>query len=321
MGRDSEILGSVLGAIGNTPVVDLQRLTRDRDGRILVKLDYFNPGFSKKDRVALTMIEEAERDGLLKPGQTVAELTSGNAGTGFAIVCTIKGYPFVAIMSKGNTPERASMMRALGAEVVLVDQAPGSRPGLVSGADLELVEQEAQRVIRERGAFRPDQFELLSNYRAHAGGTGREFVRQAGDEIDAFCDVAGTGGTFSGCAAALKGHDPTIQCYVVEPEGAAVLAGKPVTAPNHLIQGAGYSRSSLANMAPVKPDGYVQVNDALVLRTTRRLAAEEAIFAGFSSGANVAAALELIDGPERGNTVATVINDSGLKYLSTDLWA
>ena len=319
--RESEILGSVLETIGNTPIVELQHLTHNLDGRILVKLDFFNPGFSKKDRVALAMIEEAEQEGVLKPGQTVAELTSGNAGTGFAIVCAIKGYPFVAIMSKGNSPERARMMRALGAEVVLVDQAPGSAAGQVSGTDLELVEQEAQRIIRERDAFRPNQFALLSNFRAHMHGTGQEFVKQAGNSIDAFCDIAGTGGTFAGCTAALKSHNPAIKCYLVEPDGAAVLAGKPVTSPNHRIQGAGYARCQLANMETVEPDGYVQVSDAVAIRMARRLASEEAIFAGFSSGANVAAALELLDGPQQGNTIATIINDSGLKYLSTDLWS
>src|SRR5574341_2033805 len=150
------ILDSVLGAIGNTPLVELSRITRGVDGRILAKLEYLNPGFSKKDRIALQMIEEAEADGKLQAGQTVVELTSGNTGTGLSIVCAVKGYPFVAVMSKGNSMERARMMSAFGAEVVLVDQLPGSTPGKVSGGDLELVEQEAQRITKERNAFRAD---------------------------------------------------------------------------------------------------------------------------------------------------------------------
>ena len=131
-------LSSVVDAIGNTPLIRLDRLVRARGltGAILAKLDYLNPGFSKKDRAAKGLIEDAERKGLLRPGQTVVELTSGNMGTGLAIVCAIKGYPFVAVMSKGNSPERARQMRALGAEVVLVDQLPDSPPGEVSGADL-----------------------------------------------------------------------------------------------------------------------------------------------------------------------------------------
>src|SRR5512143_3055031 len=148
--RQDTLLDSVLGAIGNTPLVELSRLTRGLEGRILAKLEFLNPGFSKKDRNALQMIEEAEANGSLQPAQTVVELTSGNTGTGLSIVCAIKGHPFVAVMSRGNSPERARMMRALGAEVVLVDQAPGSQPGQVSGGDLALVEHAAQRIVAER---------------------------------------------------------------------------------------------------------------------------------------------------------------------------
>ena len=192
---DSErILGSVVDAIGSTPLVELSRLCRDVNGRILVKLEYLNPGLSKKDRIARQMIEEAERQGQLRPGQTVVELTSGNTGTGLAIVCAVKGYPFVAVMSKGNSIERARMMSALGAEVVLVDQLPGSTPGQVSGGDLELVEQEARRIVRERDAFRADQFHLRANMLAHYLHTGPEILRQSGGEIDAMCDFVGTGG-------------------------------------------------------------------------------------------------------------------------------
>ncbi|MCJ7435588.1 MAG: pyridoxal-phosphate dependent enzyme, partial [Anaerolineales bacterium] len=165
--RTNSLLDSVLGAIGNTPLVELSRITRGLEGRILAKLEYLNPGFSKKDRNALQMIEEAEADGRLKPGQTVVELTSGNTGTGLSIVCGVKGYPFVAVMSKGNSMERARMMKALGAEVVLIDQLPESKPGQVSGGDLALVEEAAQRITEERNAFRADQFHLESSARGH----------------------------------------------------------------------------------------------------------------------------------------------------------
>ena len=318
--RTDRTLDSVLGAIGNTPVVELSRLTRDLPGRLVVKLDYLQPGFSKKDRVALRMIEDAEASGELRPGQPVVELTSGNAGTGFSIVCAVKGYHFVAVMSRGNSEERARMMRALGAEVVLVDQLPESTPGKVSGADLDLVEAEAQRIVRERGAFRPDQFRLRSNYRAHRDTTGPELVAQTGGAIDAFCDMAGSGGTVGGTSAALKQAIPGIKCYVVEPVGAAVLAGKPIVNADHRIQGAGYSRAELANIPSEVVDGFLTIDDEAATETTRRLAREEGIFAGFSSGANVSAALELLQGKFQGGTVVTIINDSGLKYLSTDLW-
>ncbi len=140
--RSGGLLSSVVEAIGGTPLVELSRITKDLNGRILAKLDHLNPGFPKKDRIARQIIEDAEADGSLKPGTTVVELTSGNTGTGLSIVCAIKGYPFVAVMSKDNSMERARMMSALGAEVVLVDQAPGSVAGQVSGEDLEMVERD-----------------------------------------------------------------------------------------------------------------------------------------------------------------------------------
>jgi len=297
------MLPSAVAAIGSTPLVDLARLTRGRGGRILAKLEYLNPGFSKKDRIARQIVEDAEADGSLAPGQTVVELTSGNTGTGLAIVCAVTGHPFVAVMSRGNSAERARMMRALGAEVVLVDQSPGAAAGQVSGSDLELVEQEAQRITRERGAFRADQFRHPGNFRAHYLHTGPEILEQSGARFDAFCDFAGTGGTFAGCAAAFQERMPQVRCYVVEPDG-----------PHHRIQGGGYSME-LPMLDRARVDGTIRVSDGEAISAARELARVEGIFAGFSSGANVAAALTLMPA-----VVVTVINDSGLKYLSTDLW-
>jgi cysteine synthase A len=318
--RQNRLLGSAAEAIGETPLVELSRLTRGLGGRILAKLDYLNPGFSKKDRIARQMIEDAEAEGVLSPGQAVVELTSGNTGTGLAIVCGVKGYRFVAVMSRGNSMERARMMAALGAEVVLVDQAPGSPPGQVSGADLERVEEATRRIVEERGAFRADQFRLAGNFRAHYLHTGPELIRQSGGRIDAFCDFAGTGGSFAGCAAALKAHDPAIRCFVVEPAGAAVLAGQPLTHPNHRIQGGGYAMADLPQLRPEQIDGYLSVSDEEAVHMARRLAREEGIFAGFSSGANAAAAMRLLQTDFKGRTIAVLMCDSGLKYLSTDLW-
>jgi cysteine synthase A len=320
MNRNDCTLPSAIAAIGDTPLVNLARLTRGINGAILAKLDHLNPGFSKKDRIALQIIEDAETQGLLTPGQTVVELTSGNTGTGLAIVCGVKGYPFVAVMSRGNSMERARMMSALGAEVVLVDQMPDSKPGQVSGADLQRVEQETKRIVADRHAFRADQFRLEGNFRAHYLHTGPEMWLQSGGAIRAFCDFVGTGGTFAGCAAALKERDPSIRCFVVEPKGAAILAGEPVTSPAHRIQGGGYAISPLAMLRSVQIDGYLKVCDQEAMEWARRLAREEGVFAGFSSGANVAAAMQLLQGPCRGQTVAVIICDSGLKYLSTDLW-
>ena len=312
---------SVLGAIGETPLIELRRIMANRSGRILAKLEYLNPGFSKKDRIALQIVEDAKASGALQPGQAVVELTSGNTGTGLAIVCGIHGHPFVAVMSKGNSPERAQMMAALGAEVVLVEQSEGSIPGQVSGDDLALVEAATQRIVEERGAFRADQFGNQSNFRAHYLHTAPEMLRQSDGQIDAFCDFAGSGGTFSGCAAALKEFNPTIQCFVVEPEGAAVLAGQNATRPGHRIQGGGYSMPELALVNRAHIDGFIQVSDEAAMEGARRLAKEEGIFGGFSSGANLAAALQLLENEMAGKTVAILIPDSGLKYLSTGLWA
>jgi cysteine synthase A len=318
--RAATLLPSAVEAIGQTPLVELARLTRGLAGRIVAKLEFLNPGFSKKDRIARQMIEEAEAAGALQPGQTVVELTSGNTGTGLAIVCGVKGYPFVAVMSKGNSVERARMMRALGAEVVLVDQLPGSIPGQVSGGDLERVELETRRIVRERGALRADQFNLAGNFRAHFQHTGPEILAQTGGQIDAFCDFAGTAGSFAGCAAAFKAHNPGIRCYLIEPVGAAVLAGEPATRPNHKIQGGGYVMPDLKYLDRKLVDGYLQVADEEAITAARQLARVEGLFAGFSSGANVAAALRLLSGGLRGKTIAVLLCDSGLKYLSTDLW-
>lgn len=221
---------SVLEAIGNTPVVKLSRLCREweLEGQLFAKLENLNPGYSKKDRIALKIIEEAEASGALSPGQPVVELTSGNTGTGLAIVCAVKGYPFIAVMSKGNSMERARMMEALGAEVVLVDQALGSVPGQVSGEDLALVEAKTQEVVKELGAFRADQFMLEANAKAHELHTGEELWHDLDGQIDAFVDFVGTGGTFVGCAKALKKHNPDIRCYLVEPASAPYLAGGPI---------------------------------------------------------------------------------------------
>ena len=286
----------------------------------MAKLEYLNPGFSKKDRIARQIIEDAEASGELAPGQTVVELTSGNTGTGLAIVCGIKGHPFIAVMSRGNSIERARMMSALGAEVVLVDQSPGSEPGRVSGEDLERVEERARRIAVDRGAFRADQFVLQGNFRAHYLHTGPEIIKQSRGDIDLFCDFAGTGGSFAGCTAAFKEHDPTVECFLVEPDGAAVLSGDPLTYPNHRIQGGGYAMANLPMLVPEQIDGYLKVTDEEAIDAARRLARAEGIFAGFSSGANVAAAMKLLETSFRGKTAVVLICDSGLKYLSTDLW-
>ena len=320
MNRARELLPSAVEAIGNTPLVELSRLTRGESGRIFAKLEYLNPGFSKKDRIARQILQEAVATGALKPAQPVIELTSGNTGTGAAIVCAVQGRPFIAVMSRGNSQERARMMRALGAEVILVDQADGASPGMVSGDDLVLVEKRTAEIAHLRGAFRIDQFCRLGNSRAHELHTGPEIYDACGGSLTGFCDFVGTGGSFAGLSMAFKARNPSIRGYVVEPAGAAVLQGAAASRPNHRIQGGGYAMAELDLLKDVAIDGFLTVSDEEAIDAARRLAREEGVFAGFSSGANVAAALKLLRGAERGGTIAVLICDSGLKYLSTDLW-
>ncbi len=321
MNLEENIAKSALDLIGHTPLVELSRITKGLDGRILAKVEYFNPGFSKKDRIALQTIEEAEKQGLLKPGQPIIELTSGNTGTGYAVVCAIMGYEFIAVMSKGNSIERARMMAAFGAKVVLVDQAPGSVPGQVSGNDIALVEKETQRLTEKFNAFRADQFNLEGNWRAYYSRMGPEIIRQTKGKIEGFCDFVGSGGSFSGLTRFFKEYNARIKCYVIEPETAPILAGKKVTNPSHKIQGGGYSIKDLKFLEGLEIDGFIQISNDEAINVARRLAREEAIFGGFSSGANVAAAMKLLKSDLKGKTILCLLCDSGLKYLSTDLWA
>lgn len=317
-----KVLENIYEAIGNTHILHLHRIAQHFGvlGNIYAKLEYLNPGFSKKDRPALQVIEEAEKNGSLQPGQTVVELTSGNMGTGLSIVCRAKGYPFVACMSEGNSMERARMMRALGAQVVIVKQAQNGIKGEVSGNDLALVNEAAERIVKERNAFRADQFKLSGSLNAHKYHTAAEMWEQCDGKIDAFVDLLGSGGTFAGCASALKEYNPNIRCYVAEPEAAARYAGKPAQNDGrHKIQGGGYNMD-LTIVDKTLIDGYVQITDDEATNTARLLASLEGTFVGFSSGANVMAAIKLLQGSEKGKNIVLTLNDSGLKYLSTDLF-
>ncbi len=308
--------------IHGTPVVELHRLVKHLglDGRIFAKVEFYSPGLSKKDRIAREIIEEARRTGELKPGQAVVELTSGNTGTGLAIVCQAMGHPFIAVISRGNSIERAIMMNALGAKVVLVDQMPGGVPGKVTGADLDLVEVEAQRLVKELGAFRVGQFANKGNYLAHYRHTGPEFFAQTSGEIDVFVDFGGTGGTYAGTVAALKEAKASVKGYFIEPSGARVMAGKAVTNAGHKIQGGGYCKADLSLVDRGLIDGFLAVTDEEAEEHARLLARHEGIFGGFSSGANLAGAVKVLRGTEKGKAVGFVVCDTGLKYASTDLF-
>ena len=222
----SEITASALDLIGNTPLIALDRLWPG-PGRILAKCEFLNPGASIKDRSAYSMIKRALESGELQPGGEILEVTSGNQGCGLALVASVLGHPCTCLMSKGNSPQRATMMRAYGANVILVDQVEGS-PGNVTLADVTAVENRGLAMVKETGAYYVDQFNNDNNSHAHETTTGPEIWRQTGGHIDAFLGTVGTAGTFMGVTRYLKSKDAGIKCFAIEPEGAQVIKGEPV---------------------------------------------------------------------------------------------
>lgn len=311
---------SILGTVGDTPLVAIDRLRPPGAARVAVKLEAFSPGGSVKDRAALRIIEDAERSGALRPGMAVVELTSGNMGIGLAVACAVKGYRMIAVMSEGNSPERRQILAAHGADVALVPQVGGARSGQVSAEDLAAVEDRTRSLALELGAYRPDQFNNVSAVRAHEEGTGPEIWRQTNGAVTHFVASVGTGGTFVGVARALKRIDRWISCFAAEPASAPALAGGPITSTSHRIQGTGYAQIPPFWDATLC-DGFLTTTDDEAIATARALATREGILGGYSTGANVAAALRLAAGLPADALVVTIAPDTGLKYLSTELFA
>ena len=316
------IATSVLDLIGNTPIIDLQHITQllGLQGRLLAKLEHLNPGGSKKDRVALSMINAAKADGRLADGQAVVEVTSGNTGTGLAIVCKALGHPFHAVMSAGNTRERAQMIRAFGGNVVLVPQSLESVCGQVTGADMRLVKQRAAALVEELGAFFVDQFENPSNRLAHELRSSAELWEQTRGEIDAIVAFVGSGGALAGLVRGLRVRKPELRAYVVEPAAASSLASGCCSDAGHSIQGGGYGRERLTLLDGIHIDGHFTCTDDEAMRAARLLAAEAGILAGYSTGAQLHIACELLRTREVGSNIAFMVCDTGMKYLSTDLY-
>lgn len=310
---------SILSAIGNTPAIWLDRMTAGLPGRVLLKLESANPSGSVKDRAARQCVLDAIASGALAPGQAVVELTSGNMGIGLAMVCAVLGYPMVAVMSEGNSPERRILLAAYDAKIELVPQKPDGIPGKVSGEDLALVETRTQELVVELGAWRPDQFRNPSNPRAHEFGTGPEIWGEAEGRLAAFTTLVGTGGTFIGVARALKNRDNSVRCLAIEPEGAQTIAGKETTVAGHVLQGGGYAMIP-PQWDPALCDGTIAVGDAEAIACVHELAQREGILAGYSTGGNVAAALRIAAELPEGQAVATIACDSGTRYLSSGLF-
>jgi cysteine synthase A len=298
---------NILGTIGNTPVVRLNRLAPP--GRtIYVKIEFFNPGGSVKDRLAIAMIDDAERRGVLKPGMTVIEPTSGNTGIALAMVCAARGYAFVAVMSESFSVERRRLMKALGAKV-LVTKRELRATGMVNIA---------RELAEKNGWFLPQQFENPSNPEYHRNTTGPEILRDfAGRRLDVFVSGIGTGGTITGAGQMLKLARPDIQIVVTEPEGAATLSGREWKP--HQIQGwtpdfvpAVLDRSVY--------DRIVTVTDVEARDLARALAQQEGIFCGISAGGTVAAAVRVAKEMPEGTVLLAMLPDTGERYLSTFLF-
>ena len=298
--------------VGNTPLLELNNYNKNKGlkARVIAKLEYFNPAGSVKDRVALAMIEDAEAKGLLKPGATIIEPTSGNTGVGLAFVAAAKGYKLILTMPDTMSLERRNLLKALGAELVLTSGADGMKGGIALVVELKAANP---------GSLILQQFDNPANPAMHERTTGQEIWRDTDGRVDIFVAGVGTGGTVSGVGAALKANNPKVKIVAVEPEDSPVLSGgKPGP---HKIQGigAGFVPKNY-NSAVI--DEVLQVSNDDAIRTGRELAKYEGLLVGISSGAAVAAATRLARLPENeGKTIVALLPDTGERYLSTLLYA
>ena len=305
------IYKGTLGLIGNTPLVELTHVEKayGLEARLLAKLEYFNPAGSVKDRIAKEMIEQAERDGKLKPGSTIIEQTSGNTGIGLAAIAAAKGYKIIIVLPETMSIERRNIIKAYGAELVLSDGTKGMK-GAIAKAE-ELHEQIPD-------SFIPEQFENPANPEAHRKTTGPEIWNDTDGQVDAFVAGVGTGGTITGTGEYLKSKNPDVKIIAVEPETSAVLStGK---AGAHKIQGigAGFVPNTLNTEVY---DEIIPVSNEASFEYGKIIAKEEGVLVGISSGAALYAAIEVAKRPEfKGKTVVALLPDSGDRYYSTDLF-
>jgi cysteine synthase A len=301
------IYDNILGTIGRTPIVRLQRLA-PKDVTIYVKCEFFNPAGSVKDRLAIAIIDDAEKTGKLKPGQTVVEATSGNTGIALAMVCAAKGYPFVATMVETFSIERRKIMRLLGAKVILTPAAERGT-GMV---------KKAEELSKKHGWFLARQFENPANPAYHRNTTGPEILLDfAGRRLDFFVTGWGTGGTLTGVGEMMKVARPEVKIVVAEPQSAALLAGK--TFAPHKIQG--WTPDFIpAVLNREVADRLLTVTDAEAIEAARALAKSEGIFCGISSGATVAAAKKVADEAPAGSVILAMLPDTAERYLSTPLF-
>lgn len=294
--------------VGLTPIVRLQNIVSGNDADVFAKLEFFNPGGSIKDRIALKMIEDAERKGLLKKDSIILEPTSGNTGIGLALVGASKGYKVVLVMPETMSIERRKLLKALGAEIILTPGVKGMK-----GA----IDKVNEMVAENRNFFVPQQFENPSNPQAHRETTAEEVLQQMNGDIDAFVSGVGTGGTITGVGEVLKLRIKNVKVIAVEPASSPVLSGgKPGP---HKIQGIGAGFiPRILNRDII--DRIIQVTDIEAMKTSRLLAKKEGILAGISSGAALFAALKVAKELGKGKKVVVILPDTGERYLSTDLF-
>lgn len=302
------IYDSILQTIGRTPVVRLNKIA-PAGVNFFVKCEYFNPLGSVKDRLALAVVEDAERKGLLKPGQTIVEATSGNTGISLAMVCAAKGYPFVAVMAESFSIERRKLMKFMGAKVVLT-------PAAEKGSGMV---RKAKELAETKGYFETTQFANLANPEYHRNTTGPEILGDfAGRDLDYWVSGWGTGGTLTGAGQIIKLARPNTQVVAVEPESAQLLGGGDWS--KHMIQG--WTPDFLPSVLDKSVfDERLTVTDADAIKTAKLLATQEGIFSGISGGATVAAALAVAQRAKEGSTILAMVPDTGERYLSTPLFA
>jgi len=317
-----KIYNNIVETVGRTPLVKLNRITSGLPATIAVKCEFFNPLGSVKDRIGAAMIEDAERCGLLKPETVIVEPTSGNTGIALAFVAAAKGYKLILTMPETMSLERRTLLAMLGAKLVLTPGAEGMKGAIARAEDI---------VNETPGAWMPQQFNNPANPAAHAKTTAEEIWEDTGGKVDIFVSAVGTGGTITGCVEALQARKPSFQAVAVEPEDSPVisqtLAGQPVKPGPHKIQGtgAGFVPNNLHLKSASGKDQItecIRVSNDDAFAMARRLAKEEGILAGISTGANVHAAIELAKRPENaGKLIVTIACSTGERYLSTPLAA